>query len=113
MSPQGRTIGSWRFLIYRFRESMVAMLGASHNAQWLAARTRHLLEPSFSIFQFVIPGVLKTISKIIPPVVQIDAPRSPKIPVTVGLRRTPGAYSNLVSLSRNWCSQESSKSSPK
>ena len=67
ISPQGGTIGSWRLFIYRFRESMVVMLGASQNAQWLAAHTWHLLEPSFSIFQFVIPGVLKTISKMMLP----------------------------------------------
>ena len=49
MSPQGVTIGSCRFFIYRFRESMVAVLRASQNAQWLAAHTRHLPKPSFSI----------------------------------------------------------------
>ena len=60
---------------------MVAMLGASQNAQWLTAHTWHLLEPSFSIPRLVFPGVLKTISQMMLRAVQIDAPRFPKIPV--------------------------------
>ena len=77
MSPQGGTIGSWICFIYRVRQSMVAILGASQNAQWLAAHTWHLLRPSFSIPQLVLPGILKTISKMMSPAVQIDVPRSP------------------------------------
>ena len=92
---------------------MVAMLGASQNAKWLAAHTQHLLKPSFSFPQFVIPEVFKTISKMMLPAVQIDSPRSPKIQVAVGLRRSSGVYSNLVSRSRHWCSQGSSKPSAK
>ena len=92
---------------------MVAMLGASKNAQWLAAHTRHLLKPTFYILRFLIPGVFKTISKMMLPAIQIDAPRSPNKTAAVGLRRTPGAYSNLVSLSPNWYPQGSSKPSPK
>ena len=61
----------------------------------------------------MIPEVFKTISKMMRPAVQIDSPRSPKIAVAVGLRRSSGVYSNLVSLSRHWCSQGSSKPSAK
>ena len=41
---------------------------------WLAPHPQHLIKPTFSISQLVLPGVPKTISKTMLPWIQIDAP---------------------------------------